>query len=339
MMFGKAAKIVIAVFLVMAVIFLSTSCEKLRISRLKANYHFSKANRYFTDTLYRKAITEYKETLKYYPEFGEVYRFLGESYKNLYRPGVETPENIEKAKQALKALTKAYELYPDNKDVIYSLGDMYDKMRNFEKAEKLYLRIIEMEPGNMSNYYVVAEFYKRYSGGSGKKEGEEEIEGKTPFEKAEQMYLRRIEADPENPQGYSYIARFYELPPVKDFDNANKYHKKRIQLEPDNAGAYLSVGVNRWLKAYGDPNITKEERLKTAYDGLEALKKATELDPAYPEPYSWMSVMYQSVLVKIEPEKAKRHQAEGQRNLDRWKELSKRAAEKRALEEELKKIE
>lgn len=335
-MFGKVARVAPLILLVMAVILFSSSCQKLSSNRLQANYHFSRGNHFFSDGLYRKAITEYEQALELNPELGDIYRFLGEAYKNIYRPGVDTPENKEKEMKALEALNKSYELYPHNKDVIYSLGDMYDKLRNFDEAEKLYLKILEMEPGNMDNYYVVAEFYKRYAGGSQKEEGEEEAEGKTPFEKAEEMYLRRIEADPENPQGYSYAARFYELlEPVPDFDKGNFFHEKRIKLQPESAEAYLSKGVNRWAKSFRLPTLSREERLESAYDGLAALNKAIELDPDYPEPYSWLSVIYQSVLAQLEPENANRYRAEGQKNLDKYNELTKRLAERRRLEQEL----
>jgi len=336
-MLGKTAKISLLILMVIAVVFFSTSCEKLKVDKLKANRHFTSGNRFFADGLYRKAIEEYEETLRYNPDLEDVYRLLGEAYKNLYRPGVESPENQEKADKALEAFNKAYELFPENKDVIFSLSDMYDKLRNFEEAEKLYLRILEMEPGNMDNYYVVAEFYKRYAGGE-REEGEE-VEGRTPFEKAEEMYLRRIEADPESPQGYNYIARFYELPPTNDYDKANEFYEKLIKLQPGRAEAYLSKGVNRWAKAFRVPDLSTKERLKAADEGLEALNKATELDPNYPEPYSWRSVIYQSLLVRLEPEKASRHKAEGERNLEKFQELRKREAERRRLEEELGRIE
>jgi tetratricopeptide (TPR) repeat protein len=334
-MIGRTAKLIILVILVIAIIFFFTNCEKIKPNNLMANNHFSKGNHNFADGLYRAAIAEYEQALELNPDLGDIYRYLGEAYKNIYRPGVDTPENMEKADKALEALRKAYELYPNNKEVIYSLGDMYDKLRDFDEAEKLYLKILDMEPGNMDNYYVVAEFYKRYARGT--KEEEEETGVKTPYEKAEEMYLRRIEADPENPQGYSYAARFYELlEPVPDFDKANYFHGKRILLQPDSAEAWLSKGVNRWAKAYRLPKLSKEERLEAAYDGLEALEKATELDPEYPEPYSWLSVIYQSVLAQLEPQKASRHKAEGQKNIARFQELRKRAAERRRLEEELR---
>jgi len=338
-MIGKVAKLIILIILVMTLIFFLTSCERVKPKNLMANNHFSRGNHHFADGLYRKAIEEYEQALNLNPDLSDIYRFLGESYKNLYRPGIDTQENLEKAEKALEALKKAYELFPNNKEVIYSLGDMYDKLRDFDEAEKLYLKILDMEPGNMDNYYVVAEFYKRYAGGSKEEEGEE-TGIKTPYEKAEEMYLRRIEADPENPQGYSYAARFYELlEPIPDFDKANFFHEKRIRLQPDSAEAWLSKGVNRWAKAYRLPKLAKEDRLEAAYDGLEALEKATELDPEYPEPYSWLSVIYQSVLAQLEPEKASRHKAEGEKNITKFQELRKREIERRRLEEELRKAE
>ncbi len=183
----------------LAVIFAFAACQNLSYSKLAANYHFGRANSFFRENQYRKAITEYEATLKFNPNMIQAFRFLGESYKQLYKPGVDTPLNKELETKTLDALNKALEIEPNNKDIIYSLGDMYDKLKKFPEAEKLYLRIIELEPENMSNYYVVAEFYKRYS-----------ADNKEIAKKAESMYLRRIETDPDNPQGYAYMAT---LPP------------------------------------------------------------------------------------------------------------------------------
>lgn len=324
--------------LVLAPIFYNTNCQKLKVNRLKANYHFNQANNLFRDNRYRQAIKEYEAALKYDPNLGEAYRFLGESYKSLYRPSDEGEKNQEMAQKALKALNKAYEIDPANREIIYSLGDMYDKLRNFKEAEKLYLKIIKMDPTDMSNYYVVAEFYKRYAGGSKGKEGEENVEGgKAPFQKAEEMYLRRIETDPENPQGYAYVAQFYEgITPKPEFDKANYFHEKRALLEPKNPAAWLSKGVNRWSKAYRMPTLPKQERLALARDSLQALKKANELDSQYPEPYSWLSVLYKSLLAKLEPGKAKRYNSLGDMYADKFKELRKRQLEREKLEKELK---
>ena len=338
----KGAKTGTLIFLALAVLFSFTSCKNLKLSKLQANHHFTKANGHYTDGLFRQAIKEYEEALRLNPELVEAYHFLGEAYKQIYRPGIKTEENLERANKALEILQKAYDHFPEKKQIIYSLGDMYDKMRNFEEAEKFYIKILELEPGNMDNYYVVAEFYKRYAGGDQKTDEEtgedgEIQEGKTPFQKALEMYLRRIETDPENPQGYSYLARFYELPPLNDFDGAMEIWDKLIILNPGSADGWYNKGVNRWAKAFRVPDLPKAQRLEAGYNGIDCLNKAVELDPDYPEPHSWLSVIYQSVLAQLEPEKASRHKADGQKHGDRYQALRKRAAAKEKLAEELRK--
>jgi tetratricopeptide (TPR) repeat protein len=337
----KTQKIVFAAAAI-AVIFAFTGCQDISYSKLSANYHFGKANSFFRESQYRRAITEYEATLKYNPNMTQAYHFLGESYKQLYKPGVDSALNKEFEAKTLAALRKALEIEPNNKDIIYSLGDMYDKLRNFPEAEKLYLRIVDLEPDNMSNYYVLADFFKRYIGmqpGMDKK--------------AESMYLRRIETDPDNPQGYAYAANYYENLPasaenidqaIANYDKANEFWDKRIALEPTNAEAWLSKGVNRWNRAYRfqtrpgvSPDRMKQERLRVAMDAKAAIEKAIEIDPTYPEPYSHMSPLYKAVFAALEPEKAARYNAEADQYIEKFQELRKRAAERKKLEEELKK--
>lgn len=347
---------VVLVLIAVALVFSSSACSNISIDKLQANHHFQNANNLFEDQKYRDAIEEYEKALELNPELTQAYLYLGESYKQLYKPMDENERNVERADKALEALKKAYAAHPENSQVIHSLADMYDKMRNFDEAEKLFLEILEQDPTNMSNYYVVAEFYKRYAGQTDEEEGEEgeegqgeegaaeegveTSEGKTPYEKAEEMYLRRIETDPMSPQGYAYAAEFYQnLTPTPAFDTAYFFHNKRTELEPDNAEAWLAMGVNRWAKAYRLQNqLSRAQRLSSAKQGEEALLKANELDPSYPEPYSWLGVLYKSVLVKIDPDRAQRYMEDADRYLERFKEARQRQADRDKLEKDLKEI-
>ncbi len=316
----------------LAAIFAFAACQDISYSKLAANYHFERANGQFRENQFRKAITEYEATLKFNPNMTQAYRFLGESYKQLFKPGVDSQLNKELEAKALAALNKALEIEPTNRDIIYSLGDMYDKTRKFAEAEKLYLRIIELEPEDMSNYYVVAEFYKRYS-----------ADNKELAAKAESMYLRRIETDPENPQGYAYMATYLQEAAggpeelLKSYERAAEFWEKRIKLQPESAEAWLALGVNQWSRSFRFQFLTPRERMAQAQAALVSIQKAIDLDPQYPEPYAWMGPLYKAVLAKLEPEKEARYNAEGDRYLERFQELRKRAAERKKLEDELKK--
>jgi tetratricopeptide (TPR) repeat protein len=135
------------------------------------------------------------------------------------------------------------------------------------------------------------------------------------------------------------MANYYEnlAPTPEAYDKANEYWEKRIELDPKSAEAWLAQGVNRWSRSYRFQNLPSEERLKAAQQSLRSLQKAMELDPNYPEPYSWLSVLYKSVLTKLEPDKEARYNAEADRYIEKFQDMRKRAAEKKKLEEELKK--
>lgn len=338
-MSSKASRTALFVFIALGLIFASSGCGKLKVSRLKANYHFAQGNQYFKNEEYRKAIDYYEKAVASNPNLGEAYQYLGESYKSLYKPGDETPQNQQKADKALEALKKALELFPNNKQIIYSLADMYDKLQNFEEAEKLYLKILQMEPTNMGNYYVVAGFYQKYS--SGADEQRKDAEGKAiknPFQKAEEMYLRRIELDPENPEGYAYAAQFYDnIKPAPLFDKAYAYHKLRLKFDPNNASIWYAIGVNRNWKAFRLQNVLSyEEKQKCGEESEKALMKAIELDPNFADPYTYLNILYRNVFVGLYPEKEDLYLAEADRWQERGQELAKRAAERKRLEDELR---
>jgi tetratricopeptide (TPR) repeat protein len=244
----------------------------------------------------------------------------------MYKPGMDNEANNERAQQALDALTKALEIDPDNKQIIHSLGDMYDKMRKFEEAEQLFLMILEQEPTNMSNYYVVAGFYKRYA-----------AEDNDLKSRAEKMYLRRIETDPENREGYSYLAQFYdEQQPLPEFDKAYAAHMIQTEMEPDNALVWYTLGVNRFQKAYRLQNVLpRNERIQVANNSESALLKSMELDNTHAFTYAYINMLYRNVHSKLYPEREQSYIQRADSWLARYREVRKRELGREKLEREL----
>jgi tetratricopeptide (TPR) repeat protein len=222
----------------------------------------------------------------------------------------------------------ALEKNPTNIQIVHSLGDMYDRMQRFEEAEEMFLRVLELDPTNMENYYVVAGFYNRYAG------EDEDIR-----RKAEEMYLRRIELDPQNPQGYAYAAQFYDnVRPIPDFDRAYEMHKKILELQPDNALILFTIGVNRFNKAYRLQNLlSRQERIALADESEENLMKSAELDPNYPDTFAYINLLYRNVHAQLYPERSERFVREADRYMEQYNTVRKRQLERLKLEEELKK--
>ena len=314
--------------LIVAVIFFMPSCKKLNVNNLRANHHFTAANNHFTESQYRQAIEEYERALEFNPELTLAYRFLGESYKNQYRAGDESPENLERAEKAIENLNMALEKEPTNIQIVHSLGDMFDRMQSFEDAEGMFLKVLDLDPTNMENYYVVAGFYNRYAGEN------EEIR-----KKAEEMYLRRIELDPQNHQGYAYAAQFYDnVRPIPDFDSAYDMHYKILGMKPDDALILFTLGVNRFNKAYRLQNLlSRQQRIDLSNESEAALLKSAELDPNYPDTFAYINLLYRNVHAQLYPDRNERFIREADRNMERYTQVRKRQLERLKLEEELKK--
>lgn len=326
----RASRLFVGIFAV-AIVISSVACEKLNVKFLRGNHHFNRGNALFNEKKYTKAVEEYELAVQNNPDLKEAYRYIGESYKAIFQPGKESEDNKVRGEKALEALKKAYEIDPDNKGIIYSLGDMYDMLRDVNNAEQMFLRIIELEPGNMNNYYIAAEFYKRYAG-----------ENKDLKQKAEQMYLRRIETDPDAVQGYAYMANYYDNLPATEFkdkfDRALEYHEKRMQIEPNSAEVFYTIGVNRFNKGYQLQNyLSDAQKEVVAAEAEKALLKAIELDSSFANSFAYMKMLYINLHAKIFPERESRYLAEADRYGEKFLEAQKRAVERMKLEKELKK--
>jgi tetratricopeptide (TPR) repeat protein len=315
----KIGSALLLLFLTIVIVTSFSGCDQLKISNLKANKHFKMANKYFGEEKYKKAIAEYEAALQLNPNLKAAFYYLGSSYVSVYKPGDETDKNKEIGNKASEYLQKALAENPNNKDIIQALGDISDKMRNFEQAEKYYIEIQKFTPNDPASYYNLAGFYNNNA----------------KYDKAIEMYEKRIALDPANPEGYLYLAGFYQ--DKRKWDDAIKNHEIRIQKinEDTNmeekakieflADAYYRLGVVCWNKSYQTPAdvMGSVERLQVVQKGFDALNKATELSPNFPDPWAYLSLLYRQKAI-AEPLKKATYDKDAERMVQKFQELRKR---------------
>jgi len=314
----KLWSILLIVFLTALIVSSFAGCDKLKITNLKANKHFKTANKLYTEEKYKKAIAEYEAALQLNPNLHEAFYYLGSSYIMVYKPGDETDKNKEFGAKATEYLQKALELNPDNKDIIQALGDINDKMKNFDLAEKYYLQVQKFTPNDPLTYYNLAGFYNN----NGK------------FDKAIEMYDKRIALNPADPEGYLYLAGFYQ--DKRKWDDAIKNHEIRItKISESNmeekaktdllADAYYRLGVVCWNKSYQTPPdvMGSVERVQVVDKGFEALKKSTDLSPNFPYPWAYMGLLYRQKVV-AEPFKKVAYEKLADQMVQKFQDLRKR---------------
>jgi tetratricopeptide (TPR) repeat protein len=315
----KLGSVLILLFLTSFIATSFSGCNQLKISNLKANKHFKLANKYFTEEKFKKAITEYETALQLNPELKAAFYYLGSSYVSVYKPGDDSDKNKELGNKATEYLQKALDLDPENRNIIQSLGDINDKMRNFEQAEKYYMQIQKFTPNDPASYYNLAGFYNNNA----------------KYDKAIDMYEQRIALDPADPEGYLYLAGFYQ--DKRKWDDAIKNHEIRIQKITEDtkmeakakqdflADAYYRLGVVCWNKSYQTPAdvMGPVERLQVVQKGFDALTKSTDLSPNFPDPWAYLSLLYRQKTI-AEPLKKAQYDKEAEKMVLKFQELRKR---------------
>jgi tetratricopeptide (TPR) repeat protein len=101
---------------------------------------------------------------------------------------------------------------------------------------------------------------------------------------------------------------------MKKMEDAKEYHRKVVQLDPNDPEAYYSIAVIDWTQAYQnaaeaksaegmkvDDDITKNKKLcpmlqqknaSLVQDGIEDLNKALQLRPDYDDAMAYMNLLY-----------------------------------------------
>lgn len=232
-----------------------TGCERLKVSNLEANYHLKKAHKFYTEEVYKSAANEYEKALSLNPKLDYLYLYIGTCYSMLYKPGKEDDKNKELSKKAIDNLLKARQAEPGNDKVIVALGDIYDKLSNYEEAKKYFLMILEKDKSNPKSYYTLGSFFRK----NGK------------YDEATDMYLRRIALDPKAPDGYAYYADV--LGEQRKFPEKIEAHKMGLYalIDPEIAVMMRDVSV-----------LSKDvEAIQKTTDYIEkTLKPNTKLDKA-----------------------------------------------------------
>jgi tetratricopeptide (TPR) repeat protein len=254
-----------------------------QFANLKAKKHFKDANALYTQQDYRRAAEKYEEAIQADPELTTAYFYLGNSYDNLYKPSRQgEAENDQYLHKAVENYTKAAEKETDPKMRKLSLEYLIaaygpDKLNDPSKAEPIVERMIEMEPTEPQNYFILAKLY----------------EDAGRYDEAEATLLKAKEVRPNDAGVYLQLAGYYNR--QGDFPKTIEALEQRAAKEPSNPEAYYTIATYYWEKAYRDFRITAPEKQTYVMKGIDAVNKALELNNNYME-----AVTYKNILLRMQ---------------------------------------
>jgi predicted Zn-dependent protease len=276
-------KAILASTAIVAIVALS-ACSKL--GNLKARKAFKDANQAYQAQNYHEAAARYEEVIADPSTVNDkdlvhAYFFLGNSYDNQYKPARKgEAENDALLTKAIENYRLAADKETDPKMKKLSMDYLVaaygpDKLNDPAEAEGIVQKMIQLDPSDTTNYFVLAQIY----------------EDAGELGQAEAMLLKAKEAQPKDPTVYQRLAGYYQR--QAEFDKLIEAVSQRAVLEPNNPEAHQAIASYYWDEGYRNTRLNEGQRKEYAQKGLEAVEKALALNPDYVD-----AVAYKGLLLR-----------------------------------------
>jgi tetratricopeptide (TPR) repeat protein len=261
-----------------------TGCGQ--IANLQARMAFREANGLYQAQDWNAAAEKYEEVLALNPTDPQLltsYFFLGNSYDNQFKPGRENdPANDAFLTMAIENYKLASERVENPQIRTLSLQYLVaaygsDKLNDPSQAEPLLLKMIQMDPKESANYFLLSRLY----------------EDSGDYENAEATLIKAREMRPADPVVYTTLAAYYDR--QGEFDKLIEALEARTAQEPNNPEAYYTIATYYFNKASRDFSLNNAEKGKYAQAGLAATDKALALNKDYFE-----ALVFKNLLLRVQ---------------------------------------
>jgi tetratricopeptide (TPR) repeat protein len=153
---AEGAKIIMKSFKVAAVagailcVLAATGCDKLR-----ARDQINKGVAQFKNARYEQATEHFKQAVALDPSLQNARLYLAAAYTAQYIPGVESPDNMQVANNAIEQYKTVLEKDPSNANSVKSLAGLYFNMKKFDLAKEYNHKAIQLDPNDPEAYYSI----------------------------------------------------------------------------------------------------------------------------------------------------------------------------------------
>ena len=269
-----------------AVVIAATSaCGQL--GNLQARKAFKDANTAYQAQNYAEAAARYQEVITTDPNVNSdpnlvhAYFFLANSYDLQYKPARKgEADNDALMTKAIENYKLAAERDTDPKYKKLAMDYLVaaygpDKMNDPVEAEAIVQKMIQLDPGDTTSYFVLAQIY----------------EDAGELDQAEAILLKAKDAKPKEPGVYQRLAGYYQR--QGEFEKLIEAVAQRAALEPNNPEAHQAIASYYWDEGYRNTRLTEVQKRDYAQKGLESVEKALALNPDYVD-----AVAYKGLLLR-----------------------------------------
>jgi tetratricopeptide (TPR) repeat protein len=245
-------------------LFSSVGCNKLR-----ARDQLNKGVEAYKNTHYEEAINHFQQAVELDPKLLNARLYLATAYVGQYIPGVDSPENIRTAQQAIDQFQRVIDDKPSREQKVNSakgIASLYFNMKKFDEAKKYNHMVSDLDPNDADPYYSIGviDWTQSYA---------------PRMEERAKLGLKPEEhLNPKNKDQKKVCDDLKQknMPIIQEgIDNL----KKAVELRPDydDAMAYMNLMYREKADIECDDLAVRAEDLKTADSWLDknlAVRKA-----------------------------------------------------------------
>src|SRR6476646_4711426 len=138
---------------VVLALFSSVGCDKL-----KARDQLNKGVKAYKDNHYEQAIDHFQTAVRLDPALINARMYLATAYVSQYVPGIDTPDNLRTAQQAIDEYQRVIDANPSRDQKVNSakgIAYLYLNEKKWDEAKKYYRMASDLDPNDAEPYYSV----------------------------------------------------------------------------------------------------------------------------------------------------------------------------------------
>jgi tetratricopeptide (TPR) repeat protein len=260
----------------------SVGCDRLR-----ARDQLNKGVEAYKNTHYEQAIDHFQQALTLDPNLLNARMYLATAFVSQYIPGVDSPDNIRNADQAIEQYQKVLDSPGIARDQRVNsakgIAYLYLNMKKFDDAKKYYRMASEADPNDPEPYYSVgvidwtASYQPRMEERA--KLGLKPEENLNPKDKEQKKVCGELKAknSPAIQEGIDSLTKAIQLRP--DYDDAMAYmnlmYRERADVECDDLAARAAdlKEADSWVdKTLAAKKTKAEKQAAAAAQGVDMNK-------------------------------------------------------------------
>jgi tetratricopeptide (TPR) repeat protein len=275
-----------------------------QVSELKGRKAYKEANAAYQAQDYKRAADSYQAAIDADPNSTVLlpaYFFLANSLDNLYKPSKKgEPANDALMENAVKYYQLAADKLGSSDNPSYQqygkrslqyLVAAYgtDKLNDPGKAEPVLQHMIQADPADPANYFMLARLY----------------EDAGVYDEAERIYVAAKDARPNDASVYTSLASYYNR--QGRFDKTIAALEQRAEKDAKNPEAWQTIAVYYQDEARKDSRLREAEKKDYVLKGIAAVDKALTIKPDYSDAMTYKGLLLR-LQANLEKDPAKQQQ-------------------------------